>query len=319
MKLKEIYEFAVQKGLEADPRSKTELEQSMAEVRRKYDELKKQEQEEFDPDRFWNPYDDTRILYGDPEAEINSILVGIDMEIGEVMLADRLSEKGIRIDAVIAHHPEGAALAKLYEVMHLQEDILTGLGVPVNIAEGIMAERIKEVERQLMPVNHNKAIDAARLLNIPMICVHTPADNCVARFLNDRFEQAAPRRVRQVVELLKGIPEYAQAVKSAAGPKVIVGALDRRAGKVFIDMTGGTSGSEAAYEKLAGAGVGTIVCMHMKEEHRKKAEKYHLNVVIAGHIASDSVGMNIILDEYEARGVQITACSGLIRHNRLNK
>jgi putative NIF3 family GTP cyclohydrolase 1 type 2 len=318
VKFKEMYELAVAKGIEADPRAKPEVEHALAEVRQAYDDLKEKEKEEFDPDRFWNPYDDTRILYGDPGAEITSILVGIDMEIGEVMLADRLNEKGVRIDAVVAHHPEGAALAKLHGVMHLQEDILHSLGVPVNIAEGIMADRIKEVERLLMPVNHNKAIDAARILGIPMMCMHTPADNNVFRYLNELFSNASPRRVKDVVEMLKEVPEYAKASKNAAGPKVIAGLPERRAGKVFIDMTGGTSGSEAAYEQLADAGVGTIVCMHMKDEHRKKAEKYHLNVVIAGHIASDSLGMNLILDAFEARGVQTTACSGLIRYKRLN-
>lgn len=316
MKFKEMYELAVEKGIAADPRTGEEVEQALADVRREYDELKEKEKEEFDRERLWNPYDDTRILTGDPGADITSILVGIDMEVGEVMLADRLNEKGTRIDAIIAHHPEGSALAKLYSVMHLQEDILHELGVPMNIAEGIMAERIKEVERLVMPINHNRSIDAARILDIPMMCMHTPADNCVTRFLNDLFAKESPRKVKDVVALLKEIPEYAHAAGIAAGPKVIVGSPDRRAGKVFIDMTGGTSGSEKAYERLADAGVGTIIGMHMKEEHRKQAEKYHINVVIAGHIASDSLGMNLILDEFAARGVQVTACSGLIRVSR---
>ncbi len=317
MKFKELYQLAVEKGIEADPRVKTEVEQALADVRQEYDDLKKKEIKEFDTDQLWNPYDDTRILFGDPGLEITSILAGIDMEVGEVILADRLNDKGTTIDAIVAHHPEGSALAKLYNVMHLQEDILQSIGVPVNIAEGIMANRIKEVERLLMPVNHNQAIDAARILNIPMMCMHTPADNCVTRFLNELFEKNFPRKVKHVVELLKEIPEYAQATGYNAGPKVIAGSPDRRAGKIFIDMTGGTSGSEAAYEQLANADVGTIISMHMKEDYRKKAEKFHLNVVIAGHIASDSLGMNLILDEFEAKGVQITACSGLIRFSRL--
>ena len=293
------------------------MEQALADTRQAYQELKEKEKEEFDQDRLWNPYDDTRILCGNPGAEINSILAGIDMEIGEVLLADRMRDKGQHIDAIVAHHPEGAALARLHEVMHLQEDILHNLGVPVNIAEGILRERIKEVERGIMPVNHNRAVDAARLLGFSMICIHTPADNSVYRFLTKLFDQEAPRKVKHVVELLKEIPEYARAARHAAGPQIICGAPDRRAGKVFIDMTGGTSGSEAAYEQLASAGVGTIIAMHMREDHRKKAEKYHLNVVIAGHIASDSLGMNLILDQFATRGVQITACSGLIRHSRL--
>jgi len=317
VKLQELYELAVHQGIEADPRGKGGVELALADTRQAYHELKEKEKEEFDQDRLWNPYDDTRILCGDPGAEINSILAGIDIEVGEVLLADRLREKGQRIDAIVAHHPEGTALARLHGVMHLQEDILHNLGVSINIAEGILKERIREVERGLMPVNHNRTIDAARLLGFPMMCVHTPADNSVFRFLTTLFDREAPRKVKDVVELLKEIPEYAQAARHAAGPTIICGAPDRRAGKIFIDMTGGTSGSEAAYEQLASAGVGTIIAMHMKEEHRKKAEKYHLNVVIAGHIASDSLGMNLILDQFAARGVQITACSGLIRHSRL--
>lgn len=317
MKLQELYELAVHKGIEADPRGKDGVEQLLADTSQAYHELKEKEKEEFDQDRLWNPYDDTRILCGDPGAEIGSILVGIDMEVGEVLLADRLREKGKPIDAIVAHHPEGAALAQLHEVMHLQEDILHNLGVPVNIAEGILRERIKEVERGIMPINHSRAVDAARLLGFSMICIHTPADNSVYRFLTELFDQEAPRKVKDVVKLLKEIPEYAQAARRAAGPKIICGAPGRRAGKVFIDMTGGTSGSEAAYEQLASAGVGTIIAMHMREDHRKKAEKYHLNVVIAGHIASDSLGMNLILDQFAAKGVEITPCSGLIRHSRL--
>ena len=36
--------------------------------------------------------------------------------------------------------------------------------------------------------------------------------------------------------------------------------------------------------------------MHISDEHKKEAEKHHINVVIAGHIASDNLGMNLLLD-----------------------
>ncbi|HED24524.1 MAG TPA: NGG1p interacting factor NIF3, partial [Firmicutes bacterium] len=57
--------------------------------------------------------------------------------------------------------------------------------------------------------------------------------------------------------------------------------------------------------------------MHMTEKHRKQAEKNHINVVIAGHIASDSVGMNLLLDGLEEKGIEILPCSGLIRKRRI--
>jgi hypothetical protein len=59
--------------------------------------------------------------------------------------------------------------------------------------------------------------------------------------------------------------------------------------------------------------------MHIAEDHRKEAEKYNINVVIAGHIASDSLGMNLFLDELEQRKVAIQPCSGLIRVSRLTR
>ncbi len=81
-------------------------------------------------------------------------------------------------------------------------------------------------------------------------------------------------------------------------------------------MTGGTEGPTKAMEKFADAGVGTIVGMHMSQDLRDEAEKNNIHVVIAGHMASDSVGINIFLDELERHGVKTIATSGLTRVHR---
>ncbi len=73
--------------------------------------------------------------------------------------------------------------------MPLQEDLLADLGVPINVAEGILASRISEVERGLMPLNHNRPVDAAKLLGFPLMCVHTPADNMVTTHLTNLFAE----------------------------------------------------------------------------------------------------------------------------------
>jgi len=86
---------------------------------------------------------------------------------------------------------------------------------------------------------------------------------------------------------------------------------------VFVDMTGGTSGSKDTLEKLSQSGVGTIVGMHMSEDHRKEAEKHHIHVVIAGHISSDTLGLNLLLDAMETRGpLTVVECSGFKRIRR---
>lgn len=316
MKIREIYQLAVEKGIEKDPRSKEVVQKLLDKEKKHYDEMKEDEKKEFDQDRLFNPYSDSRVLYGDPEREVSRVLTGIDMETGEVLLADRISSRGRQIDLIIAHHPEGKAMSALYQVMRLQEDVLAKFGVPINVAEGIMASRISEVKRGLMPLNHNRAVDAARLLDFPLMCVHTPADNHVQDYLQKMFDEKQPETMGDVVKLIKEIPEYAEAVKYNAGPSIVVGNKEKRAGKIMVDMTGGTSGSEDAYAKLAVAGVGTLVVMHIGEKHRKEAEKNHINVIIAGHMASDSLGMNLFLDELARRGVEIVPCAGLLRHER---
>jgi putative NIF3 family GTP cyclohydrolase 1 type 2 len=316
MKLGEIYRLAIEKGMSKDPRSKEAVERLLEKENKQFGEMKDEEKKEYDQDKLFNPYGDTRILFGDHELEVNRVLTGIDMETGEVLLADRISARGKKIDLIIAHHPEGKAMAALYQVMRVQEDILAKFGVPINVAEGIMASRISEVKWGLMPLNHNRAVDAARLLGIPIMCVHTPADNLVNDFLQNLMDEKKPETMDDVIKLLKEIPEFAEAVNYNAGPAIVLGSKERRAGRVMLDMTGGTSGSEEAYAKLAIAGVGTLVVMHIGEKNRKEAEKNNINVIIAGHMASDSLGLNLFLDEIARRGVEVIPCAGLLRHER---
>ena len=303
--------------MEQDPRGKSFVKELLNKAKKEYEALEKNEKEYFNKDRLLNPYSDTRILNGSGTEEVKSVLVGIDIDVGEVLLADRLNDKSKKIDLIIAHHPEGAALAALHRVMYMQADIATNLGVPVNVADSILQNRINEVERRLLPVNHTKAIDAARILGIPMMCIHTAADNCVTSFLQRSLDKKKPKTLEEIMDILNEVPEYKIARKNNAGPKIINGVKTARAGRIFVDMTGGTEGAKEIFEKLSAAGVGTLICMHLSEEHIKKAKEAHVNVIIAGHISSDNIGLNIILDEIEKKQpLKVTGCSGFTRIKR---
>ena len=318
MQLKQIYESILQIGIENDPRGQEGIQKALDGTRKEYESLKDKAQACFDMERLKNPYADTRILYGNPETEIKTVLAGIDMEIGEILLAEKLRERGSCIDAIISHHPEGEALASFYRVMDLQTDILNQLGVSISVAEALLDQRIKEVAQKIMPANHNRTVMAAKLLDFPFLCCHTPADNSVYRYLQDLFDQNKPYRVGDIIDILMDITEYREQAKINAGPIILVGNENRRCGKIYVDMTGGTEGSKDIYQRLAQEGLGTIVAMHMSSEHKKKAEACHLNVVIAGHIASDSLGMNLVFDQLRKREhLEIIPCSGLVYHTRI--
>jgi len=315
MKTKEIFQLAINKGIEVDFREKEGVERFLKRKREKYEKLSEKEKEEFDLESLENPYLDSRILNISQDKEIRKILVGIDIEPAEVLLAKEIGN----IDLIISHHPLGKGLANLHEVMELQCDVLNHYGVPINIAEGLMKQRIDEVARGINAANHQRTVDTAKLLGFNLINCHTSCDNLAAKFLKDLIEKGNFERIEDLMDFLKEIPEYKTAAKIGAGPKIFVGDPERRCGKIAItEITGGTEGSSKLYEKMAQAGIGTIIGMHISEEHKKEAEAANINVVIAGHISSDSLGMNLFLDELEKRDIEIIPCSGLIRISRIS-
>jgi len=314
MKIKEIHSLAIKMGMEADFRGKEGVEKVLKRRKEKFEKLSDKEKKEYDKSDLTNPYSDSIILNEAKDGEIKKVLVGIDIEPAEILLAKELED----IDLVISHHPLGKGLAKLADVMELQVDVLAHYGVPVNIAEGLMKERMSEVARGLNAVNHERTVDTARILGVNLMCLHTACDNLAAKFLREKLNEAEPERLKDLMDVLREFEEYKIAKKIGAGPKIFVGGKERRCGKVALtEITGGTAGSSKMYEKMAQAGIGTVVGMHMGKEHYEEAKSSLINVVIAGHMSSDSLGVNLFVDELEKKGIKVVACSGFSRVSRV--
>ncbi len=318
MNIKEIYDLGIETGIENDPRGRKKIEKLLKKRKEQFSDLPKKKQVEFDKSKLNDPYSDSGIHFGDTNREVKRVLVGIDIGVEEILLAKELERQGKKIDLIIAHHPEGKALTNLHEVMDIQTEVLSKAGMPENIAEGVLVDRIREVSRMIAPINHYKPVDAAKLLDIPLLNFHTPADNSVWNFVDKYISRKKPETVGEVIETLKEIPEFKEATKLNAGPTIFAGNDNSRAGKVVVSgMTGGTGGSEKIFERMSHYGIGTEIGMHLGEKHREEAAKHYINVVIAGHMASDSIGMNIIMDKLEKKGIEIIPCSGFIRYSRV--
>src|SRR3989344_6278962 len=231
--IKQIYNLAIELGIKNDLRGQALVRHKLVRVKKQYDDLKSAHQAEFDRERLINPFSDTR-FFGNPDKKIKRILAGIDIDVSELLLAKELEKSGKPIDLVLAHHPLGPALAGLHEVMDLQVELMAFYGVPINIAESLMHIRMSEVARGLSPVNHNRVIDAARLLGLNLMCVHTPADNMVANFLDKEIKKEAKNieTVGDLLKLLKKIPEYKEAIKQKSGPRLFTGKESNYTGKI---------------------------------------------------------------------------------------
>jgi len=317
VKLKDLYTSIIAEGIRHDPRDRGAIKDYLNQMKKEFSCLAPSKRWLFDKEKLTNPFSDTRLLYGRPNAVVKNIMVGIDIGVGEIVLADSLRKRGKKTDLILSHHPEGLARSVFYEVMNVQYDILKKLGVTSKKAQRLLEERITEVMRKVISGNAMRSVDAARLIGLPFMCAHTPADNFAAEYLSNLISKARPKKVGDIIDILLGIPEYKHAVSVNARPRQILGKPSDRCGKVFVDMTGGTEGPKNIFPELKKVGVKTVVGMHMSEEHFKKAKKSSLDVVIAGHISSDNLGLNLLLDAIDKKGrLNITPCSGFVRIER---
>lgn len=241
---------------------------------------------------------------------IKKILFGIDMETPEMLLARELGA-----DCVISHHPmSGRPVVDFYKVMDIQIDKMMEFGIPINKAQKALRKKIGQVERGMHVKNYDRACSAAKLLNMPYLNIHVPADiiteRYVQEFLDNKFENKSKTTLEDIVEALKEIDEYKDAI---AGPVIRVGSEKDYAGKIAVLMAGGTNGGSDVFKAYFEAGVGTIICMHVPDDVREEVENQNIgNIIVAGHMASDSIGINIIIKEIQKKGIEVIKMSGIV-------
>jgi putative NIF3 family GTP cyclohydrolase 1 type 2 len=321
MNLGQFYKRCIEAGIQADPRGKAGIERYLKAEKKRYEALEPFEKENYDHERLTNPYTDVRILNGDPDEPLRGLMVGIDAYQPELILAEALRRRGEKVNVVLTHHPAGFGIKRLPEVLDVATEQWISLGVPPHIAQRLNEERCEEVVRRFHVANSDAAVDAARLLGMPYMCSHTAADNWVAQHLQKKIDTARPDLVSDVLELLYTEPEYRHQARLQAPPMLVAGKKTNRCGRVFVEMTGGVMPKQEAFDHLSRYGISTLVVMHMPEEALETVKKASLNVIIAGHMASDTMGMNLMLDKALPPGdsVMIFECAGFKRFDRRSK
>lgn len=242
---------------------------------------------------------------------ITKALMGIDMETPELLLAKELGA-----DCVISHHPKtGTQILDFHRVMERQIDTMVSFGVPINKAQKALEKKKSEVDLNNHVRNYARFETAAKLLGMPYMNIHMPADIIGERIVQTHLDKLLLGRQKStlddVIDALMMIPEYQ---KSISRPLIRVGKGSDYAGRIAVLMAGGTNGGADVFKAYFEAGVGTIVCMHVPSDVREAVSIQNIgNIIVAGHMASDSIGLNIIADEIESRGVEIVRGFGIER------
>ncbi len=250
-----------------------------------------------------------------PDNNICNIFVGIDIDVAELLLAERLKDP--EIDGILSHHPVCSAAYLMAEVARIQQKNWERLGVDKKISKTLADRIIREAKIQAGAENHLRVRDAARMLGLPLICIHTPIDNLVQDFFTIMLEGKSHISLGQIKKDIKGIPECVMSAQDGVEP-YMVGDSDpgKPLGRYMVDMTGGLDPPSEIFELLKKAGINTVVGMHYSMENIKAIEKCGLAAIICGHMASDSIGLNLFCDRLEQLGINIISGSGLYRVRR---
>jgi DNA-binding protein len=235
-------------------------------------------------------------------GDIRKLLFGIDAGVPELLLAKQLG-----YDAVIAHHPQGgAAVVGFHQVFRRHIQQMVKAGVPKEEAEKAVWKKLEELEVQAHTRNYAHAVDVAKLLRVPYMNVHTPLDEVGRRIMSEQIHSRIKEdsTVQDVVSALEDLNEFKKAVTEI---KIRMGKAENPAGKVVMSHGAGTNGGYQIAKTYFKHGLGTVVYIHISpaDLEKLKAEGKG-NLIVTGHIASDSVGINPLIHELEKRNVSVT-------------
>jgi methionine aminopeptidase len=233
---------------------------------------------------------------------ISKVLFGIDAGTSELLFA-----KQSGYDVVIAHHPQGeSAIVNFHHVFKRHIDQMVAAGVPKGEAEQAIQKKLAELEADAHARNYAHSVDFAKLLKMPYMNIHTPLDEVGRRIMQEQIDRKIkPDSTMQ--DVVNALNELAEFKNAATKIKIRLGKAENLAGKVVVSHGAGTNGGYEVAKTYFKHGIGTVVYIHvgLGDLERLRAEGKG-NLIVTGHIASDSVGINPFIKELEKKGVAVT-------------
>lgn len=245
------------------------------------------------------PADSTIYVKG---KDIKKVLFGIDAGASELLLAKQLG-----YDAVISHHPKGGlAIIDFHKVFRKHIQQMVEAGVPKYEAEMAVEKKMNSLEVEMHTRNYDHTVDLARLLKMPYMNIHMPLDEIGRRVMIQKIRDGTDKdtKVGDVISTLNELPEFKNAKTTI---KVRLGKFSNSAGKTVVSHGAGTNGGYEIARTYFKYGVQTLIYIHISTtDHEKLRAECMGNLIVTGHIASDSVGINPLIKELEELDIAVT-------------
>lgn len=243
-----------------------------------------------------------------PGEDIRRILIGIDISAGELLLARTLG-----YDAVIAHHPVGVRPG-MWPVYRRHIELMVAAGVPEAAARAAVEGRLESLAVSGQADNYDQAPSVARRLKMPFLNIHNPLDEIGRRILQGVIDRCLAKNPQATLrDVAAAIGELGEFKCAATEIKILLGDSNAPAGKTIMAHAALTNGGYAVAKAYFENGVNTVVYIHIAPPDLEKLRADGRGqLIVTGHIASDSVGINPYIAELERRGLVVDRIGGVL-------
>jgi len=242
------------------------------------------------------PYDSAIHLTGN---NIKKVFVCIDVSTSDISLA-----KKIGCDCVLTHHPIGKSLLTFHKVFDRQVEYMMEKGIKKKIAFSLVKDLKNKASLKSHSLIYNDVISTAQILKMPLLNIHQPLDEYMRNVILFKLSRSKLRSVSDLVEAIEKIPEFKKALT-----RVIVcnGKSNNELGEWVLVIAAGSNGGYDIARTYYENNISTVIYLHIdyNELLKVKKDKRCKNLVILGHLAGDSIGMNKICKELEKREIVV--------------
>lgn len=250
------------------------------------------------------PADSEIYVQGD---HIKKVLFGVDIDSSDLYYA---KDKGY--DAVIAHHPQ-ANIINSYEVYKDNINIMKNYGVPEEIAEKAIEEKYEQLKISVGSNNYDNTISIAKMLNMPFLNIHQPLDEIGRRLMQEKVDEANNDEEAKLKDIVEALGSFKEMQSARTKVELLIGDENKKAGKTVVAHGAYTNGGYSIANTFFENGVETVIYIHITyPDYIRLKNENKGNLIVSGHIASDSVGINPFVEELRKKGLEITTIKGII-------
>jgi hypothetical protein len=139
---------------------------------------------------------------------------------------------------------------------------------------------------------------------MPLLNIHQPLDEYMRKIILSKLDNSELGSISDLIEVIEEIPEFKKALT-----RVIVcnGKSTNKLGKWVLILAAGSNGGYDIARTYYENNVSTVIYLHIdyNELLKLKKDKRCKNLVVLGHLAGDSIGMNGICKELVRREIEV--------------